>query len=136
MLEQAEHEQRQELHIVRHHQLRAGPTSRARHRRLVRAQNVDKLVHDRVSRVFKLALHASLDGLVGQQCRKCHCVDATVHLGDAGRCRERGRDDANPALAKCSRVQNGRLEHNEWCRNRILNLNFDRVRLVHGHSRE
>lgn len=135
MLQETQHQHRQELHVLSQDELRTRSRT-ARHCRLVRDQDVNQLVHDGVPRVLQLALHAPLHRLVRQQCRHSDRVDAPVQLGDrVGRGKGEG-EDSDAALAVAGRVEDGGLEDDKGRVDRVLDLDLDGVRLVDRDGRE
>lgn len=131
VLQKPKHKQRQELHVLRNHQLGTRAAARARHRRLVRPEDVDELVHDGVPRVLELGLHGPLDGLVREEGREGDRVDVRVQVRNRARRREREGDDADATLAKGGRVEDGGLEDDERRAEGVFDLDLDRVGLVH-----
>lgn len=91
---------------------------------LVRGQDVDELIRDRITSVFELGLHRSFDRFVREQRGERDRIDRTVDLGDVGRGREGLGDDTNPSLASRRRVQDCGLEDDEWRRERLASSAF------------
>jgi hypothetical protein len=118
--------------------LRAGATAAGGHCRLVGAEQLDEFVLDGVPRIFKLVCCAFLDRLIGEKSREGDLVDGGVKLGDRRRRRKGESDDANSTLTERGGVEDGGLENDERRSDRVLNLNFDGVGLVHwdGGKRE
>lgn len=99
VLQQTQHQHGQHLQFLTQRQLRARARAGRRHARLVRLQDLDELIEERIAAVLELVRDGVLDALVREQRRDGHLVRRCEDFGEVARRRERGRHDADPAFA-------------------------------------
>ncbi len=98
VLQQTEDKNRQHLQVLRDRELRTCTRTRRGHARLVRGQDLDHLVEERIARVLELVRDRPLDGFVCEERGDGDLVRGREDLGEVAGGGQRRGDDTDAAF--------------------------------------